>query len=132
MCSHLCSHLRSQPSREDELVVLNAEFEPGVRKYLAERRCRFAEDGVPPQHGGLGPPRPLVGSVAEVAAFNRAHAQEELALFGQERLDLYSRLSSHPLFTLCSHSVHTFGQERLDAAARAEPDGGKRYAAARP
>ena len=50
----------------------------------------FADDGAPPEQGGLrglaggGGAGRTVRSLAEVIAFNRRHAREELSLFGQE------------------------------------------------
>ena len=55
---------------DDELLVLLAEFEPGLRDYLATR-----PDGGP-------------RSMADVVAFNTAHADTELAWFGQSFLEL--------------------------------------------
>lgn len=55
---------------DDELLVLLAEFESGLRAYLATR---------PP-----GAPR----SMADVVAFNKAHADAELEWFGQSFLEL--------------------------------------------
>ncbi len=54
---------------DDELLVLLAEFEVGLRDYLATR----------PEGG----PR----SMADVVAFNKSHADTELAWFGQSFLE---------------------------------------------
>ncbi len=55
--------------REDELVVLSHEFHAGIDRYLAARP---------------GPRDALPRSLAELVAFNEAHAARELALFGQD------------------------------------------------
>jgi amidase len=60
------------PVAEDELVVLCYEFHDGVDRYLAARA-----DAV-----GAGP-----RSLAEVIAYNTAHADAELAFLGQELLE---------------------------------------------
>ena len=53
---------------EAEMVVLRHEFRAALDAYLAERAD------------------PVVGSLAQLIAFNTAHADEELAHFGQELL----------------------------------------------
>jgi amidase len=53
-----------------ELTVLHHEFHAGLDAYLAARAD------------------PLVGSLADVIAFNRAHAEEEMPHFGQEHMEV--------------------------------------------
>jgi amidase len=52
-----------------ELTVLHHEFHAGLDAYLAARAD------------------PLVGSLADVIAFNRAHAEEEMPHFGQDIME---------------------------------------------
>lgn len=62
----------AEASAEDELVVLCHEFHDGADRYLAARA--EATDGGP-------------RSLAEVIAYNCAHADVELAIFGQDLLE---------------------------------------------
>jgi amidase len=61
-----------EPEGDDELVVFCHEFHDGLDRYLG---ARVVATG--------GGPR----SLAEVVAFNTAHAEAELALFGQDLLE---------------------------------------------
>jgi len=61
-----------EPDAEDELVVLCHEFHDGADRYLAARA----------EAAGAGP-----RSLSEVIAFNTAHADTELVLFGQDLLE---------------------------------------------
>lgn len=62
-------HAEELVAGDDELTVLLCEFRAGIDDYLAERARRT----------GIGPRR-----LAELVEWNEAHADAELALFGQD------------------------------------------------
>jgi amidase len=62
----------AEADAEDEHIVLCHEFHDGADRYLAARA----------EATGVGP-----RSLAEVIAYNRAHADVELAIFGQDLLE---------------------------------------------
>ncbi len=83
----------------DEMVVLLYEFRRDLNAYLATRR------GVPAR------------TLADVIAFNRAHAAEELCYFGQELMEIAESgiVSAAAYATALERSRRSSGPEGVDA-----------------
>ncbi|MFL6178369.1 MAG: amidase family protein [Actinomycetes bacterium] len=96
----------SEPLESDIERVLLYEFADGLTRYLAERH----QSAQPP----LGPQ-----SIADIVAFNNAHAEQELTWFGQEYLEQAAALIAESPTPLDS-DMYRSTRQRLDQLVRVE------------
>src|SRR6185436_13241997 len=96
----------SEALESDIERVLLYEFADGLTRYLADRHQRAQ------QHGG---PQ----SIADIVAFNNAHAEQELSWFGQEYLEQAAALIAESPTPLDSDTYRST-RERLNRLVRAD------------
>lgn len=90
-------------SSADELTVLCTELRAGLESYLATR------------------PGPVPRTLAELVAFNAAHSEQELAVFGQEYFERAAAAPGldDPGYRQALHSGRTGARAAIDTALRA-------------